>query len=297
MNNRQLKYFCEVVDVGTITGAAKRLFVAPTAITMQIAQLEEDLGGELFDRKKRPMALTSLGSYFFPRAKEILRQTMRLEEETRGLAAGNLGWIGIGFVRSTIYSLLPEAVRCFRQSYPKVQIDLLEMLSEYQPENLGTGRIQIGISRFLGIYDRPAGLVHTLLHKDPFVAVLPHSHPLAGRPDLCMSDLAGEDFICYPKDPRSDFRRFLLEMLYRAGLQPRVGYEAIEIQTALGLAAAGLGYTLVGQSVAKNNRTDVAFIPIRDLAETSSVVAITNEHEENRLVQPFLNILMETIHS
>jgi DNA-binding transcriptional LysR family regulator len=118
------------------------------------------------------------------------------------------------------------------------------------------------------------------------------THPLANRPSLNIAELAATTFISYPKDPRSDFLRFLLGMLHQAGVKPYIGYEAIEIQTALGLVAAGLGFTLVGASVAENNRTDVKFIPVLDLPETSSVVAVTNENQDNKLVASFLAILM-----
>jgi DNA-binding transcriptional LysR family regulator len=72
MNLRQIRYFCTVVEAGSAVLAAETLFVAPTAISMQLAQLEDHLGGELFDRSRRPMELTSLGKYFYPRAKELL---------------------------------------------------------------------------------------------------------------------------------------------------------------------------------------------------------------------------------
>jgi LysR family transcriptional regulator, benzoate and cis,cis-muconate-responsive activator of ben and cat genes len=72
MNFRQLRYFCEVVEAGSAVHAAERLHVAPTAISMQLAQLEAHLGGELFDRTRRPMEPTALGKFFYPRAKELL---------------------------------------------------------------------------------------------------------------------------------------------------------------------------------------------------------------------------------
>ena len=68
MNLRQLRYFCEVVDAGNARAAAEKLFVAPTAISMQISQLEELLGGSLFDRRTRPMTLTPLGQFVYPKA-------------------------------------------------------------------------------------------------------------------------------------------------------------------------------------------------------------------------------------
>ncbi len=124
MNFRQLRYFCEVVDAGTLARAGERLYVAPTAISMQITQLEASVGGALFDRSAKPMALTPLGHYFLPRARELLKQGQRLEADTRDMASGRRGWLGIGFVRSLLYSVLvvssPPARTCRTRSMPSV---------------------------------------------------------------------------------------------------------------------------------------------------------------------------------
>src|SRR5206468_10550495 len=86
MNLRQLRYFCEIVESGSAVAAASRLHVAPTALSMQLGQLEEELGGELFDRSRRPMELTALGRYFHPRARMLLAEAKHLQEEARGVA-------------------------------------------------------------------------------------------------------------------------------------------------------------------------------------------------------------------
>ncbi|MEP7084937.1 MAG: LysR family transcriptional regulator [Betaproteobacteria bacterium] len=292
MNLRQLKYFCEVVDTGSAVQAASRLFVAPTAISMQLSQLEETLGGALFDRSRRPMELTPLGKFFYPRAKALLVDDRRLEEEARGLAAGKRGWLGVGFVRSTIYSLMPNAIRRFRESFPDVQLDLVELLSEHQPAQLRSGRLHLGVSRFIGSFDQPADLKYTVLFEDPFVAVLPKGHGLARKTSVTCAEIAAQPFISYPKDPRTTFALQVQAMLHSTGVKPRVVYEAIEIQTALGLVAAGLGVTLAGASVTKHNRTDVAFVPLADLDVRSTVVAVTRVDEDSKLVDAFLATLL-----
>ncbi|MBS1156044.1 MAG: LysR family transcriptional regulator [Proteobacteria bacterium] len=293
MNLRQIKYFCEVVEAGSAVQAAAQLFVAPTAISMQLAQLEEHLGGELFDRSRRPMELTALGKFFYPRAKELLAQARRLDEEAHGIAVGKLGWLGIGFTRSSIFSILPAAVRKFRESFPDVQLDLVELLSEYQVEQLREGRIHIGISRFIGTFDRPADLAHTVMFDDPFVAALPSNHPLAHQACISAADLGKEPFIIYPKDPLSAFGQQMLSLLRTAGENPVVAYEAIEIHTALALVAAGLGWTLVGKSISVNNRSDVVFLPVSDLQTGTTMVAVTRAGENSKLAEAFLSILIQ----
>ena len=291
MNLRQLRYFCEVVEAGSAAHAAERLHVAPTAISMQLGQLEAHLGGELFDRSRRPMEPTPLGRFFYPRAKELLLQAVRLDDEAKGLATGSHGWLGIAFTRSATFSVLPRAIRQFRAAYPQVQLDLVEALSEYQPAQLRQGRIDIGLSRFIGPCEAPPDLRHAVTLDDPLVAALPLHHRLAGRTSLRAAELADIPFILYPKDPISPFGQQIVAALKAAGAEPAVAYSAVEIYTALSLVAAGLGATLVARSIAENNRTDVVFLPVDDIATSTTVVAVTRADEKSRLVAAFLEML------
>lgn len=291
MNFRQLRYFCEVADSGTLARAAERLFVAPTAISMQIAQLEEGLGGALFDRTAKPMTLTPLGLFFLPRAKELLANGQRLEEQTRDVASGRSGWLGIGFVRSLLNSVLPAAVRAFRHKHPDVKLDLVELLSEHQPEQLRSGRIHIGLSRFAAPPEPPADLRHVTLFEDPFVVAVPAGHRSAKRGRVSLAELSKLPLISYPKDPQSSFAQQVIARLREAGAQPRVGHEAIEIHTALGLVAAGLGYAVVGASVAQRGQSDVAFVRLAELKAHTTVVAVTRTGEESLLVASMLKTL------
>jgi DNA-binding transcriptional LysR family regulator len=292
MNQRQLRYFCEVVDAGSAAEAAKRLFVAPTAISMQLAQLEESVGVSLFDRTHRPMTMTAVGRFLYPRAKDLLMMMGRLEEETRAVAAGSGGWLGIGFTRSAIFSILPAAVRHFRCARPNVQIDLLELLSEHQPEQLRRGRIDIGISRYVGVFAHASDLLYTPLFQDPFVAAVPANSSLAKRKTIRAVELSGMPLILYPKDPQSGFAARMMALLRDAGVDCVAGHEAIEIHTALGLVAAGLGFTLVGRSVADGNRSDIVFVPITGIkGGTASIVAVTRRRDDSALVSSFVSAL------
>ena len=293
MNLRQLRYFCEVVEAGSARLAAERLYVAPTAISMQLAQLEDTLGGRLFDRASRPMGLTPLGQFVYPKAKELLAWAGRLAEEAKGIASGNLGWLSIGFTRSVIFSVLPAAVRSMQAAYPKVRIALEGMLTEHQGESLREGTIHLGIARVIGTIAPEPDIAYTELFEDPLIAAMPLQNPLAGSDAIEASAFDAIPFISYPKDPTSRFATQALAQLQAAGARPQVGYEAKEIHTALGLVAAGLGGTIVGRSVAAHNRTDVRFVPVRGLETATRVYAVHLREEPNRLVDAFLQILKD----
>lgn len=274
MNLRQLRYFCEIVDAGSARAAAERLFVAPTAISMQISQLEQSLGGALFDRASRPMALTALGEFVYPQARELLSMSNRLQTQARGMAAGKLGWLSIGFTRSTLFSILPEAVHAMQAAYPAVRVDLQEILTEDQPAALRSGAIHLGIARTLGPQLREPDLQYIPLFDDPLVVALPIHHALAAQAQVSAADLQSHSYVSYPRAANAHFTRQVLACLEQAGARLQVGHEAKEIHTALGLVAAGLGITVVGRSVAANNRGDLRFVPLPDLPLRSQVLAL-----------------------
>ena len=295
MNLRQIRYLCEVVEAGSAAAAAARLHVAPTAISMQLAQLESEFGGALFDRSRRPMDLTALGRYFYPRAKSLLAEARRLQEETRSVAAGRSGVLAIGYTRSAIFSILPRAIRTFRVTHPDVKIELITLLSEHQYAQLSSGRIQVGISRYLGAVDSVEGLNFRPLLHDPFVVALPRAHPLAKRKAVRAAELDATPFITYPKDPQSRFAEQTLAALRNAGGQSNVTHEANDIHTALGMVASGLGYCLIGRSVSEGNRGDIAFIRVTDIRDTATVVAVTKLGETSKIISSFVETLVAVV--
>lgn len=297
MNLRQLRYFCEVVDSGSARAAAEKLFVAPTAISMQLGLLESELGAPLLDRASRPMSLTALGQFVYPKAKELLGQADRLKADAEAMAKGKFGWLGIGFTRSAIYSIVPEAVRKMQSSVPDVKLDLIEVLSEEQGGALRSGVIHVGIARTLGEISRQSDLDYIDLFDDRLVAVLSASHRLATRKSIKARELQSVKFISYPPVAASQYSRQVLAVLEQEGAAPVVGHEAKEVHTALGLAAAGMGFTVVGQSVSSHNRDDVRFIPISDVRVRSRVYAVRRRGSPNALVDAFIRIVQESSRS
>lgn len=292
MNLKALRFFCEVVETANANAAAIRLHVVPAAVSMQLAQLEAQLGGKLFDRSSRPMKLTALGRFLYPKAKAVLADTQRMLEEARDLSSGRFGWLSIGFTRSTIFSVLPDAVRALGIFAPKLRVDLAEILTEHQSEALRSGRIHVGLARTIGELPLDDDMCSVPLFKDPLVAALPYVDALSRKKILQPQDLHGLAYVSYPKDPNSSFSRQTIQSLDQAGAKPLVRYEAQEIHTALGLVSAGLGFTVVGRSVADHNRKDIRFLPIRGVDTVAHVFAIRQRNTRNDLVDAFLDIAL-----
>ena len=256
MELRHLRYFVAVAEERNFTRAAERLHIAQPPLSRQIQQLEELLGVELLERG-RPLRLTEAGRFFYEQSGTLLEQLQNICDNTRRIGLGQRQWLGIGFAPSTLYAVLPELIRELRGD-AELELGLQEMTTLQQVEALKSGRIDIGFGRMR--FDDPA-IHQQVLREDPLVAVLPTGHPLLGTP-VSLQRLSREPFVLYPARPRPNFSDHVLGLFRAAGHAPQVVQESNELQTAIGLVAAGLGVTVVPASVQRLQRQDVAHVPI-----------------------------------
>src|SRR4051812_9837084 len=225
MDLRQLKSFTVLADECHFGRAAARLHVAQPALSQQIRQLERDLGGPLFTRSTRRVALTDAGELLLPRARGILALLARAEDEQAGLAQGRLGTVSIGFIGTATYDVLPGVARQLRGDLPGLRLDLRgEMLT---PE-LVTGLLEHTVDvALLRPPADPTGLRVTPLPTEPLVAALRADDPRAAAASIELTTLATEPFIAHPSRHLSSMHRSMLDACRSAGFQPR---EIIEVR-------------------------------------------------------------------
>lgn len=148
-----------------------------------------------------------------------------------------------------------------------------------------------------GAFEQAPDLRYTPLFDDPFVAAVPANSSLGKHKTIRAAELNGMPLIQYPKDPLSGFAARMMALLRDAGVDCVAGHEAIEIHTALGLVAAGLGFTLVGRSVSDGNRSDIAFVPITGIKGTATIVAVTRKDDDSALAKSFVSALQGNLHT
>lgn len=290
MNLRHLQFFVVLAEEMNFTRAAERLHVAQPALSQQIRALEERLGAPLIDRANRPLRLTDAGTYFLGEARELLAQYEQASSATREIAQGLRGWFGIGFTRSAMYSVLPPALKRFSRDHPGIELKLYEMLAEEQAQALAEQRIHIGIGRQAQAVE---GCTTRVLLRESLMAVLPADHPMASASRLRIQDLADTPFVFYPKHPNAQFPRLVEGLCRDAGFAPRIAHQAYEIQTAIALVAAGLGVTLVGESVARHGRADVVYLPLagRSATALTTLTATWRKDDDAPALRDFLAVL------
>lgn len=270
MELRHLRYFVAVANERNFTRAAERLHIAQPPLSRQIRQLEEDIGAELFDRDSRPLRLTEAGRLLYEQAAQVLAGVAQLRAMmVRYAGAGHRRFV-IGFVGSTIYGLLPTAIRRFRAAARHVEVTLAEMSTLEQIAALKEGRIDVGFGR-LRIEDPVIRRV--ILAEEPLVAALPADHALLATPGaISLAALSAEPLIVYPRPARPSYADQLFSIFHDHGLQPDHIQEARELQTAIGLVAAGAGLSIVPASVQRFQHDDIVYRPIAESDATSPIV-------------------------
>lgn len=145
MELRQLRYFVAIAESGSFSGAAEKVFVAQSALSHQIAQLESELGTSLFHRSRRGIELTEAGQRFAPHAVSILRQTEEAAASARQTTDEPSGKVVFGIPHSASNALALPLLRAVRQRLPRVQLELTEELTGNLSQQLTTGQLNLAV--------------------------------------------------------------------------------------------------------------------------------------------------------
>lgn len=260
MELRHLRYFVAVAEAGHITRAAELLGIQQPPLSQQIRALETELEVQLLTRHARGVSLTPAGEAFLAEARGILAQVEAARAAARRAGRGEAGRIGIGFTSSaSFHPLVPRVIRAFRDAFPLVALTLDESGTAELTDALQHGRIDAAFVRS-PIEAGAEIAVHALL-QEPMLAALPAGHRLTAGEDasLPLAELAGETFILYRRPLGPGLYDGIIAACGRAGFSPRIGQEAPRMLATLSLVAAGLGVTLVPQSMRRLHPEGIAY--------------------------------------
>ena len=291
MELRQLRYFVAVARERNFTRAAELLNIAQPPLSRQIQQLEHEVGVRLIERGTRPVRLTEAGKLFYDQAVQSLEHIEQMIEMTRRLVATARTRVGIGFVASTLYGYLPEAIRRYRNARPEVEITLHEMTSLEQIIALKEGRIDVGFGRIP--HDDPM-VDRVLMRNERLMVALPGTHALAARAGpLRLADLADLPLIVYPKAPRPSYADQVLALLRTRDLRPPFVHEVKELQTALGLVAAESGFALVPASVERLRRDNVLYTTLDEPDALSPIIMSSRRDDPSPEIALILRLIKQ----
>lgn len=286
MELRQIEYFTVVAEELHFGRAAMRLQMTQPPLSQQILQLERELGVKLFERSKRHVKLTNAGKVFLQEVRHVLTQLEQAKVAALRAQMGMLGRLVLGFVGSAIFDILPIIVRGFQEKFPNVDLVFREMPTPMQIEAFHSKDIDIGFIR-TPVIDPLLSLLS--VHQETCIAVVPKLHPLAQHASISMGDLSTERFILVEREVWPSWYDDILSKCRDAGFSPFIRQEVKEIQTVVGLVAAGLGISVVPRSTANLHARDVVYVNIEGEAPHVEMSIAWRTDDNSAIVKQFLD--------
>lgn len=290
MDLRRLRYFVAVAEELNFSRAAQRLRMAQPPLSVQIKQLEEDLGVKLFDRVGRGVRLTEAGQLLLEEARLIFVQLDKVTDMVRRVDEGRIGRLALGFLPSVAHAVLPTVLREFRDRFPDVELFLQEMRPDEVVQKMHDKRIDVG---FLYLPLNAALDFKTIL-REPLVVALPEAHPLATEKQVAMHELADEPFILPPQHHEPGCYGQIMETCRRAGFLPKVVQKDVWLmQTIISLVAGGIGVALVPASITNLRRRGVAYKAVKDMSPMIETGVVWRRDDASAVLRAFLGVVDE----
>jgi len=241
---KDLRYFTEVANYGSFTKAAASTFISQPTLSKSIKKLELELKVELFERSTRTLVLTDAGEIVLKQANKILGATDELTillDDLINLPTGKIK-IGIPPLIGTLF--FPAIAKTFKQHYPEVSLELIELGAKRIEHLVDEGQIDVGIVVFPidhGKFDI------TPFIKEEFMLYTNTKHRLAELMEVNLQQLTEESFIIFNRE--FALHKLIIKECQKAGFQPNIAYESSQWDLIIELVGTELGITLLPKSI------------------------------------------------
>ncbi|AEW98812.1 LysR family transcriptional regulator [Streptantibioticus cattleyicolor] len=292
---RRLRILRAVADHRTVTAAAAALYLTPSAVSQQLAALEAETRHRLLERHSRGIRLTQAGEILLKHANAVLAQLERAEAELAAYAFGDAGELTVACFATGIVLVLAPALTRLARTSPGISVRVRDVEGdESLPMVLdGQADLAVAVEYRGGPREDDQRLTRIPLYAEPFDAVLPVGHRLAGAERVAVADLADESWIGpYPGNPCHDVVMLACEY---AGFQPRLEHSSDDFRAVAALAGSGAGVALVPRSALRGVLLDgVVVRPVDGVVATRRVfAAVRRGAEEHPLIRPLLDALRQ----
>jgi DNA-binding transcriptional LysR family regulator len=292
---RRLRILRAVADHRTVTAAAAALYLTPSAVSQQLAALEQETGHALLTRSGRGVRLTAAGEILLTHTHEVLAQLERAEAELAAYAGGVAGDITVAAFATGIAEVLAPALRDLAGTRPGLHIHVRDAEGDESLTLVLDGGADLALAvEYRGApHEDDRRLSRVPLYAEPFDAVLPAGHPLAQAPTVALAALANADWIGqYPGNPCHDVMLLACEL---AGFEPRLTHSSDDYRAVVALAGAGAGVALVPRSALRGMELkDTVVRPVQGPAATRRVfAAVRRGAEQHPLLRPLLDALAD----
>lgn len=241
MDLRQLRYFAQIVESGSLSKASRCLFIAQPALSQQIAKLEDEVGKPLLQRSSRGVTPTENGLALYHHALFVLRQIDQALSIARQDAGAIQGMVSVGLPATTVLAIGLPLMNAIRQQYPGILLNVVEGMSGHIAQMMRLGQLDLAI---LFSNDVSSKLDATALLEEELFVLFPESSPYAspGRTSMTVSEVAKLPLIL-PTSTHGLRRRVVAEF-ERRDLKPHVVAEIDSLSLLMNCVHDGIGATI-----------------------------------------------------
>jgi DNA-binding transcriptional LysR family regulator len=292
---RRLHILRAVADHRTVTAAAAALYLTPSAVSQQLAALEQESGHRLVERSTKGVRLTPAGEILLSHANAVLAQLERAEAELAAYDAGSAGTATLASFATGIGQVVAPALARLARTAPGIRVRVQDAEGDASLPMLLDRQVDVAVAvEYRGApgADDPR-LTYIPLYAELFDAVVPIAHRLADAEKVPLSELAKDPWIGpYPGNPCHDVVVMACE---HAGFQPRLEHFSDDFRAVVALASAAAGVALVPRSALRGmDLTGVVVRPVDGVAPTRRVFAAVRRGAEGHpLIRPVLDALAE----
>jgi DNA-binding transcriptional LysR family regulator len=247
MEIRQLRAFTAIAESGTFTAGALRVHITQAAISMQIKQMEIELGAPLFVRAPRRVFLTEAGEALLERARRILREHDAAVAEIADLAGAERGRLRIGSASAMVSAdPLPQILKELRERHPRAEVSIVSGTSEALVRQILAGELDMA---FVSLPVEARGIQTEVLSRDELIAIASPRHKWAKQRVISVFSLAGEKLILGERGGNT--RRLIDGLFEEAGVQPVVAMELSRLAAIKRMAEEEMGVGIVPSNSAR----------------------------------------------
>ncbi|MGO3862826.1 MAG: LysR substrate-binding domain-containing protein [Halomonas sp.] len=237
---QQLRVFVAVAHSRSLAEASERVHLSQPAISIALRKLEENVGGALFARTTRQLALTPEGEAFLPVAVRLLNDWNEAFEDLNDQFSKQRGKVTVAALPTLAAGLFPRVIKLFHEAYPRINLSLHDVLAEQINQMVREGRADLGLSVPPSDAD---DLTFEPVLEDSYVVVCPCGHPLLAQSAVAWSQLAAYPFIGINR--LSSSRQDIDRIMQSVGERLDILCDARQIATVGRMVAAGLGISVL----------------------------------------------------
>ncbi|WP_371381078.1 LysR family transcriptional regulator [Sporomusa aerivorans] len=295
MDIRNLHSFITVAQCLSFTEAAKRIYIGQSALSKQIADLESELGVELFIRHHRSLELTPAGKTLLREGNGLIARMADIIEKTRQAQRGIRGSLKLGCFGFE-NAFLPYSLKRFRSLYPQISVDIQVLTLKMIEESIESGEVDMGFTIIMGRELKAGRFAQRLIQKTPMYFLLPSDHLYAGVASLDISALATDPFIVLSDTETPDGFSWFMNLCASRTFTPNIASKTTRMESVYWYVEAGMGISFMPKdpSLARHVPAGISLVGMQGEEACCNIVATWKKDRQNPAVSLFLKVL-ETV--